>query len=263
MSVHDFLRDKFVIAQSYRITEQLQYINMNIVMWSMSDMSRQLAPSSGQHKVLEEAIQYVGHIKNQQTNVITFMAIDPFATHEFHLDPQLMKYSDFTTYHGNNELQMMNREALLDPEKTTQWKHENLAPFLKHQNPQFLIQKETVTLNVIEKNQKVDQFYYISHDSQFQLIYPNYLNQEQKNQVIFQIAKKHQYNQNPDEDYSYLDDYEQRQRDYRGAIYKKISHICNDDYRSRNYMKRAEHLRMILDYPRPLDIHDKIILSTD
>ena len=28
-------------------------------------------------------------------------------------------------------------------------------------------------------------------------------------------------------------------------------------------MKRAEHLRMILDYPRDLSIHDKIILSTD
>lgn len=50
-------------------------------------MSRQLAPSSGQHKVLEEAIQYVGHVKNPSTNVITFMAIDPFASHEFHLDP--------------------------------------------------------------------------------------------------------------------------------------------------------------------------------
>lgn len=60
---------------------------MNIVMWSMGDMSRQLAPSSGQHKVLEEAIQYVGHIKNLKTNAITFMAIDPFASHEFHLDP--------------------------------------------------------------------------------------------------------------------------------------------------------------------------------
>jgi hypothetical protein len=105
-----------------------------------------------------------------------------------------------------------------------------------------LIQKETVTLNVIAKNQKVEQYYYISHDSQFQLIYPNYLSQEQKNQVIFQIARKHQYNQNPDEDYSYQDDYDQRQRDYRSAVYKKISHICNDDYRSKNYMKRAEHL---------------------
>jgi hypothetical protein len=28
-------------------------------------------------------------------------------------------------------------------------------------------------------------------------------------------------------------------------------------------MKRAEHLRMILEYPRALSIHDKIILSTD
>jgi len=51
---------------------------------------------------------------------------------------------------------MMNRDSLLDPEKTSKWKHENLAPFLKHQNPQFLIQKESVTLNVIEKNKKVD-----------------------------------------------------------------------------------------------------------
>ena len=81
--------------------------------------------------------------------------------------------------------------------------------------------------------------------------------------MIFQIARKHQYNQNPDEDYSYQDDYDQRQRDYRSAFYKKISHICHDAYRSKNYMKRAEHLRMILDYPRPLSIHDKIILSTD
>lgn len=28
-------------------------------------------------------------------------------------------------------------------------------------------------------------------------------------------------------------------------------------------MKKADHLRMILDYPRDLNIHDKIILSTD
>jgi len=28
-------------------------------------------------------------------------------------------------------------------------------------------------------------------------------------------------------------------------------------------MKRSEHLRMILEYPRPLDIDDKLILSTD
>ena len=28
-------------------------------------------------------------------------------------------------------------------------------------------------------------------------------------------------------------------------------------------MKRAEHLRMILDYPRPLNCLDKLILSTD
>ena len=28
-------------------------------------------------------------------------------------------------------------------------------------------------------------------------------------------------------------------------------------------MKRASHLRMILDYPRDLSVYDKLILSTD
>ena len=33
----------------------------------------------------------------------------------------------------------------------------------------------------IEKNKEVDQYYYITNDNQFMLIYPNYLNLEQKN----------------------------------------------------------------------------------
>jgi len=82
-------------------------------------------------------------------------------------------------------MQMINLHHLADEEKTQQWKHEHLSPFLKHQNPQFLIQKEKVVLNVVDKNKTVDQYYYITNDNQFMLIYPNYLNKEQKNQVIF------------------------------------------------------------------------------
>ena len=105
----------------------------------------------------------------------------------------------------------------------------------------------------------------MTHDNQFMLIYPNYPNNmsDLKRQVIFQIAKKHQYNQSADEDYNYQDDLNQRQKDYFEERYKKISHVCSDNYRSKNHMKRSEHLRMILDYPVPLDINHKLILSTD
>jgi len=95
------------------------------------------------------------------------------------------------------------------------------------------------------------------------LIYPNYDNFEKKSEVVFQLAKKGQYNQNADDEYSYIDDYDQRRKDYRKATYKKISHVCNEDYRSKNHMKRAEHLRKILQYERKLDINDKLLLSTD
>lgn len=61
----------------------------------------------------------------------------------------------------------------------------------------------------------------------------------------------------------YYDDFTTRQREFRQATHKKISHVCNDVNRSMNHMKRSEHLKMILDYPRDLNLYDKIILSTD
>mmetsp|Transcript_38034 Transcript_38034/g.58059 ORF Transcript_38034/g.58059 Transcript_38034/m.58059 type:complete len:316 (-) Transcript_38034:3951-4898(-) len=184
MTVHEFLADQFVICQSYQINDQLQYLNMPIVMFQMRDMSQMISPEN-EPKILPEAIQYVCHFKEEKTNHVKFLAVDPFSTHEFSLDPQLLTYSDYTTYQGNNEMQMINLHHLADEEKTQQWKHEHLSPFLKHQNPQFLIQKEKVVLNVVDKNKTVDQYYYITNDNQFMLIYPNYLNKEQKNQVIF------------------------------------------------------------------------------
>jgi len=106
--------------------------------------------------------------------------------------------------------------ATYDEDELNQfWRHTHLAPFLKHQNPQFLIQKDFVTLtkkdefDVVVETQ-VEQFYYITNDNQFQLVYPNYKDLNKKHDVIFQIAKNHQYNQNPDVDYDYDDDFNQR-----------------------------------------------------
>jgi hypothetical protein len=61
----------------------------------------------------------------------------------------------------------------------------------------------------------------------------------------------------------YKDDFKRRQDEFKQATHKKISHVCNDPNRSLNHMKRSEHLKMILDYPRDLNLYDKIILSTD
>jgi hypothetical protein len=41
---------------------------------------------------------------------------------------------------------------------------------------------------------QVEQYYYITNDNQFQLVYPNYKDLNKKHDVIFQIAKNHQYN---------------------------------------------------------------------
>jgi len=106
--------------------------------------------------------------------------------------------------------------ATYDEDELNQfWRHAYLAPFLKHQNPQFLIQKDYVTLTKKDEDDilvetKVEQFYYITNDNQFQLVYPNYKDLKKKHDVIFQIAKNHQYNQNPDVDYDYDDDFNQR-----------------------------------------------------
>lgn len=95
------------------------------------------------------------------------------------------------------------------------------------------------------------------------LVYPNYENLAQKNQVIFQLAKKYTYNIVNDEDYEYLDDFKQRQKDYESNKYKKIAHVCHDTNRSKNHMKKADHLREIIEYPVPFKMNHRLILSTD
>lgn len=113
------------------------------------------------------------------------------------------------------------------------------------------------------KNKEVTQFFYVTNDNEYMLLYPNYQNDVQKREVILQIARNHQYERKFDEEYVYADDYELRRRDYRNNVYKKISHLCNEEYRNENQIKRADHLRTVLNYDRKLNTHDRIVLSTD
>jgi len=68
-------------------------------------------------------------------------------------------------YPGNNELQLSKINDLKDPTKDAEWKQKNLAPFLIHENPQFIIQSDMVNLDIIEKGKKVKQYYYMTNDS--------------------------------------------------------------------------------------------------
>lgn len=104
MTVHEFIRQHYVFCQSYRITEQLDYINMPLVVFSMYDMSKQLQPESGRRATLDHPVQYVCHTTNPNNRKITFIAFDSFNSHHFVLDAQLETYTEYTTFCGNNEL---------------------------------------------------------------------------------------------------------------------------------------------------------------
>lgn len=165
-NLEEFLADHYVVCQSYQINEKLDYINKPIVMWKMDRMGNdnQIRPASGSVRLLQEPIQYVGHIKKKNSNDITFLAIDAFHINEFEYNDETRTYSDYTTYAGLNELQIRdsryfdNEEAkraidrmnLAEEERPSidEWRHDNMAPFLKHENPQFLIQKEKITLTM-------------------------------------------------------------------------------------------------------------------
>jgi hypothetical protein len=71
---------------------------------------------------------------------------------------------------------MQHLKELNDENISSDEKHAQYTPFLKHQNPQFLIQKEKVTLSIIDKKKEVDQYFYMTNDNQYMLVYPNYQN---------------------------------------------------------------------------------------
>lgn len=67
-------------------------------------------------------------------------------------------------------------------------------------------------------------------------------------------------------DYDYSDDYHLRKSDWLKNKYKKVSHICINDYNSKNHLKRSQHIEKILkrtEDRQKLTMWDDIILSTD
>lgn len=94
-----------------------------------------------------------------------------------------------TTYFGNTERQLEQQDK----------NQEDYADaFYIHENPQFLIQNDKVKVQVLDKDgyykqAEQDQYYYITNDNQFMLVYPNYQDSYQKHDIILQIAKKHTY----------------------------------------------------------------------
>lgn len=277
-----FLSKHFVFAQSYLITEDIEYINKSLIAFRMQktfqDRSQpihrihlpEIDPPKMRKQMDKEAlkypVQFLCHIQEKDTGLTKFVAFDSFNSHHFTANLHENRLSEYKTFYGNNETHMQEiyKSTIIDEEVDGQIKHQSdFSPYLKHQNAQFTIQKEKVTLSITEVNKEVDQYFYMTNDNQYMLIYPNYENAAQKNQVIFQLAQRHQYNPNPDIDYDYQDDYDVRKRDYLEAKYKKVSHICINAYRSKNYMKRAQHIKDIVKYERDFNINDKIILSTD
>jgi hypothetical protein len=69
---------------------------------------------------LSEPIQAVCHtVDPKNSSGLVFMAIDPFCTNEFTLDPQQGSYSPYTQYWGHNELQQLQMAYLRDPTKSS------------------------------------------------------------------------------------------------------------------------------------------------
>lgn len=167
-----------------------------------------------------------------------------------------------TTYFGNTERQLEQQDK----------NQEDYADaFYIHENPQFLIQNDKVKVQVLDKDgyykqAEQDQYYYITNDNQFMLVYPNYQDSYQKHDIILQIAKKHTYHiYQEDQEYNYEDDLKKRKDEYFSGEYKKISHVCYDNYRSKNWMKKSSHLYDII-YDRKIKPglnDDRFILSTD
>lgn len=78
----------------------------------MSDMKREFAQRQDSYTAPPtEPIQQVVHISDE-AGKITFIAIDPFNCHHFHIDAGRQTFSPFTTYIGNNETQLLLKQFL-------------------------------------------------------------------------------------------------------------------------------------------------------
>lgn len=87
MDIHDFLADKFVVCQAYRINEKLQCTTLPLSLRCMGKMDKTITQSLGKRGqkpyVPLEAVQFILHHKAEADGEITFIAIDPFNAHHF------------------------------------------------------------------------------------------------------------------------------------------------------------------------------------
>jgi len=109
-----------------------------------------------------EGIQYVCHQHDPKTNEFKFILIEPFQSHHFKLNGNIV--SPVESYVGNNEQQMFQYEEIKlwfttdhnevyherdeydeNPfEERYKTRYQDYCPFFKHENPQYLIQKESI-----------------------------------------------------------------------------------------------------------------------
>ena len=101
--------------------------------------------------------------------------------------------SEYESFFGLNETHFQKeiQKKLIGSQLNDKEKHEKqYSPFFKHSNCQFTIQKEKVVWDVIDHMKEVDQYFYMTDDNQYMLVYPNYRNEEQKRSVIMQLARR-------------------------------------------------------------------------
>ena len=128
-------------------------------------------------------------------NIIRFIAFDAFRSHHFTMSLRMPKHgekftaSKFTSYFGNTESHLQTEAKVALTQKIVSRREDNeihqdkthlYRPFFKHSNSQFTIQCEDIVINVDGVDSKVSQYFYLTNDNQYMLVYPNYNASDEK-----------------------------------------------------------------------------------
>jgi hypothetical protein len=213
--------------------------------------------------MLDYPVNHVMHMVNQTNKKVTFIAMDSFNSSHFEMNPQNFHYTNYQVFNGNNELQMQERDTIRSGIDEESLYNDKYCPFFKHQHPHFLIKKEKIYYYYKDRKKTVEQYYFLTQDNQHMLLFPNYNHDEEKEAVYEALAEKMCYIGDADDDFTYKHDLEDRMKDYEDATMKRIIHVSINGFLSKSAMKKASHIKRILDYSRDFDKDDKIIISTD
>lgn len=81
-----------------------------------------------------------------------------------------------------------------------------LHPFVKHSCPSFWIQSTEAEYTYHNKKRKVLQYFYLTNENEYMLIYPNFQDVSQKNEVLTDIARQQTYCQYVDKEFNIQED---------------------------------------------------------